>query len=537
MLGLEARRHRLWLVVGTRGMHQTIFWTPNTERIPAFESFHPTERFNRLKGCKLDQVLIPQPDRVIRLTFVKPSRQGDQAEQLDLWITWIAAAGNLLLVQPTTANVLEAFWPTMPRIKDASFSPPAPPPLLDWRTIAFPDFERERSLCSDLSLSEFLRKKFWGIDLPLALMIEEDAAGFAGQSDQSWGEFSSALRVLRAAVDPRTPLLVLREATQAAAILPNLRALAGKGQEQFASLAMSLAALDAQSSLESDREVLIAKLRREVEDRAHRLGHRIRETNRAIADGPRAAQLRHHADLLGTQRERLRPGMTDISVEDWETDAEVVIALDPAIRPQENIDTLYRLASKVERAAENAQRVQPALNRDLETWQSRLHSLDDPSISNEELDAIRASCGLPESDNRSRKARPPKRLPYREFRVGESVILVGRSSRDNDHLTMKIARAHDLFLHASQSGGAHVILRRETKDRDFDYQAIVAAAQVAAFFSKAKHSHLVPVVYTEVRHVRKPRKAPPGLVQVSKGKSVMARPLAPPGYHDAGYNE
>jgi predicted ribosome quality control (RQC) complex YloA/Tae2 family protein len=82
-----------------------------------------------------------------------------------------------------------------------------------------------------------------------------------------------------------------------------------------------------------------------------------------------------------------------------------------------------------------------------------------------------------------------------------------------------------------------VILRRESKSSAISRELIVQAAQVAAFFSKAKHSHLVPVIYTEVRHVRKPRKAPAGLVQVTKEKSMMVQPLPPPGYHGAGYKE
>jgi predicted ribosome quality control (RQC) complex YloA/Tae2 family protein len=404
---------------------------------------------------------------------------------------------------------------------------------LDWQTITFPEYERERVACQDLALSEFMQRRFWGIDLPLARMIEREAGPLWGQPDQSWREFSTALNLLRSAVDPQTPVAIVRSDE----IVPVVGIVAGEGDERFSSLSAALAALDARSGEETDRTDIILKLRRELEDRVRRLRHRVTQVNQVIADGAGAAQLRRQADLLGAQRHKLRPGMSEVSLEDLESGAEVTIRLDPALRPQENIDALYRRAGKALDAAQNAQDFLPSLIHELESWEARLKSLENPSISTGELDALRKTCGLPTHGGYTNKRRIPKRLPYREFRIGSDVVWVGRSGRDNDQLTARIARPDDLFLHASHSGGAHVILRRESRDRDFGHEAIIAAAQVAAFFSKAKHSHLVPVIYTEARHVRKPRKAPPGSVQVTKEKSVMVRPLPPPGYHDAVYKE
>jgi predicted ribosome quality control (RQC) complex YloA/Tae2 family protein len=111
-------------------------------------------------------------------------------------------------------------------------------------------------------------------------------------------------------------------------------------------------------------------------------------------------------------------------------------------------------------------------------------------------------------------------------------VLVGKSRRDNDELTLHVARPHDLFLHADKVGGSHVIVRVPEKGREVPRDVLTVAAQAAAYFSKAKHSGMVPVIYTEVRYVTKPRKAPPGLVRVTREQSLMVEPLAPPGYHD-----
>lgn len=532
---LEGRRRRYWLIVCTRGDRQAFFWASDKTEIPAYESYRSTEKFNRLKRCRLSQVSTPQPDRVVHLSLDRPDQPATAGEMLslDLWITWTGAAGNIWLVQPTDGVVLETFWQTESQTKNAGFSPPTPRSLLNWQIMTFPEYERERASCRDLALSDFMQKRFWGIDSPLARMIEEEATPFSDRPDQLWREFSTALNLLRHAVDPQTAVLIVRSEE----IIPVLGTVTREDHEQVPSLSAALAALDARSCEERGRVGIIAQLRGELEKRIRGLQHRIAAINRAITDGEKAAQLRRQADLLGAQRDRLRPGMSEISIEDWESGEEITIRLDPAFRPQENIDAMYRRASKVTHASQNAQSALPQLVHGLGLWEARLKYLDKPSISTEELNALCTSCGLSTSDRQPTKHQAPKRLPYREFRMGSEVVWVGRSSRDNDQLTLKVACPDDLFLHASQSGGAHVILKRESKSREFNHETIVAAAQVAAFFSKAKHSHLVPVIYTEVRHVRKPRKAPPGLVQVTKEKSVMARPLPPPGYHESGYKE
>jgi predicted ribosome quality control (RQC) complex YloA/Tae2 family protein len=132
----------------------------------------------------------------------------------------------------------------------------------------------------------------------------------------------------------------------------------------------------------------------------------------------------------------------------------------------------------------------------------------------------------------SGKARSEPRLPYREFVLGKERLWVGRSSRDNDELTLRFAKPQDIFFHVHGSPGSHVILKRDSKDQAIDKDVLTQAAQVAAYFSKAKHAGLVPVVYAEARFVRKPRKAPAGTVSVEREKTIMVRPIPPPGYHD-----
>jgi predicted ribosome quality control (RQC) complex YloA/Tae2 family protein len=106
-------------------------------------------------------------------------------------------------------------------------------------------------------------------------------------------------------------------------------------------------------------------------------------------------------------------------------------------------------------------------------------------------------------------------------------VWVGRSARDNDLLTQRHAHGHDLWLHAQGVEGSHVVLR--TGGQPALAADVEAAAQLAAQFSKAKHSQTVPVVVTEKRYVRKPRKAVPGAVVAERAKTLFVSPQIPPG--------
>jgi predicted ribosome quality control (RQC) complex YloA/Tae2 family protein len=127
-----------------------------------------------------------------------------------------------------------------------------------------------------------------------------------------------------------------------------------------------------------------------------------------------------------------------------------------------------------------------------------------------------------------RQAAAP-RLPYRRYALaGGWEIWVGRSAADNDILTHELARPHDLWLHAHGASGSHVLLRRDAARGDAPPAAAVqAAAAVAAYFSAARHSRMVPVIVTEKRYVRKPRRSPPGTAVCLREKTVMAAPAAP----------
>jgi len=122
--------------------------------------------------------------------------------------------------------------------------------------------------------------------------------------------------------------------------------------------------------------------------------------------------------------------------------------------------------------------------------------------------------------------------PRRYLLPGGWVVLVGRTNTENDKLSHKAARQRDLWFHARGVSGSHVVLQRGSHKDNPSREVLHLTAAIAAFYSKAKTSGMVPVMYTEKRYVRKPRKAPPGLAVCIREKVLMVEPSLPKSVFD-----
>lgn len=133
----------------------------------------------------------------------------------------------------------------------------------------------------------------------------------------------------------------------------------------------------------------------------------------------------------------------------------------------------------------------------------------------------------PESQQTARSKRAVESVPgARRYRSSDGYeILVGRAARDNDHLTFRVARPHDLWLHAADYPGSHVVVRNSTR-KEIPHRTIVEAAQLAAAFSQARRDAKVNVHYTPRKFLAKPKGAAPGLVRMSSFRTITVEPRA-----------
>ena len=113
-------------------------------------------------------------------------------------------------------------------------------------------------------------------------------------------------------------------------------------------------------------------------------------------------------------------------------------------------------------------------------------------------------------------------LPFRIIQLSQTAtVLVGKNAANNELLTFSHARPNDIWLHARGSAGSHCVLKGATLQH---LKEIKKAAEVAAWYSAAKHSELVPVMYTLKKYVRRGKNLPSGQVLVERDEVVIVRP-------------
>jgi predicted ribosome quality control (RQC) complex YloA/Tae2 family protein len=283
------------------------------------------------------------------------------------------------------------------------------------------------------------------------------------------------------------------------------------------------------AALQREEEAGLAARRREVVARLKSRVQKLRRTLAAVEeDAARAARAKedlHKAELLLPLRGRIKRGSREARVQDWSRadaqgrPAEVVIALDPASSAAETAARWLRQAKRYQAAGARISARREEVAADL----ARAGDLLSRASSAQTAAGLaEVEAALPAAPQRRRRAAPRERLPYRTFRSQSGApILVGRSARDNDALTFKVARGNDVWLHARGLQGAHVVLPGAGEAPDS--RALGDAALLAAHFSSARGEERAEVAWTRCKHVRKPRGAAPGAVTISQEKTLRVR--------------
>ncbi len=117
-------------------------------------------------------------------------------------------------------------------------------------------------------------------------------------------------------------------------------------------------------------------------------------------------------------------------------------------------------------------------------------------------------------------------LPFKKFKFSEFDILVGKNAKSNDILTQKYAFKEDLWLHARDVPGSHVVIKHKA-GKSFPQHVLEKAASLAAYYSQRKNDSLCPVIYTPKKFVRKPKGAAPGAVAIDREEVIMVTPMPP----------
>ncbi|NJK65160.1 MAG: fibronectin/fibrinogen-binding protein [Microcoleus sp. CSU_2_2] len=237
------------------------------------------------------------------------------------------------------------------------------------------------------------------------------------------------------------------------------------------------------------------------------------------------------ADLLMANLHQWQPGMKSIDLSDFETNQPVTIPLNPEKNAVQNAQALYKRHQKLKRA-------RIAVEPLLAAVQEEINYLEQVEAALLVLETYRSPQDLQTLAEIREELIQQKYLDAPDYRSGDKnaaiefhryqtpsgfELLIGRNNRQNDQLTFRTAGDYDLWFHTLEIPGSHALLRLKpgTVAEEADLQF---AADMAAYYSRARQSEQVPVVYTEPKYVYKPKGAKPGMVVYKHERIVWGRP-------------
>lgn len=270
-------------------------------------------------------------------------------------------------------------------------------------------------------------------------------------------------------------------------------------------------------------------------DRAkQRIERRIAAVRGDLEKIAQADRIATQAQWLVAEAAKAPRGATELVVTDWSTGEPVPlkVPLDPSKSAKDQVAAMFKRAKRLRLGARIAEDRLATAQKQLEAVELARLSAGEATTLPELDEVIREAkrfaprdVSLPGTATASAPKAQKKtgRTPYRTFvaRSGRP-LLVGKGAAGNDALTLHVARPHDLWLHAKDRTGAHVIVQLD-KGQTCPADDLVDAAHLAAHFSDARDEKIVDVQYTERRYLRKPKGSPPGFVIVDREKVLALR--------------
>ena len=236
-------------------------------------------------------------------------------------------------------------------------------------------------------------------------------------------------------------------------------------------------------------------------------------------------KLRINAELINANLYRLEKGALFYDLENYyDENKPIRIKADPSKSPAQNAQKYFKEYRKAKTAEQLLTGFIEESKQELAYLETVADSLE-RADTQAEIDEIRAELSLSGYIKKKRGSdrKSSKTLPPIEYRTTDGFrVLVGRNNVQNDKLSLKTAAKNDMWLHTQKFPGSHVIIVSD--NREISDDAIVEAAEIAAYHSKARDAKLVPVDYTYVKNLKKPQGAPYGKVIYHVYYSVNVTP-------------
>ena len=476
-----------------------------------------------LDGAILEEIKQVENDRIIHFTFTHRNELGD-LENLVLIVELMGRHSTILLLNQATNKILDTIKHIgssqntyRALLPGATYV--APPEAKGLNPFHLSDVQAFSQLSSLQEINpKTIQQLFQGFGRDTATELATRLQAHPNEKLRIWQQFMAQLKILE-------PTLI--QTKQKEYFMPFLfESLTTQEDTTVTTFANLSSLLDGfyHDKAERDRvkqqgSLLIKKIINEIKRNEGKLEKR--EATLLAAEN--AEDLRQRGELLTTFLHQIPRGVASVELENYyEENAPITIVLDPALSPNQNAQKYFQKYQKLRNAVKLVGEQIEETKQEIAYLQSVLTQLElagpmDLELIKEEL----IEEGYVKSSFVKQKRQTKKSQPAKFIASDGTEILVGRNNLQNDQLTLKTAKKTEYWLHAKDIPGSHVIIR----STDPSEQTILEAAELAAFYSKYRHSAQVPVDLVQVKHIRKPNGAKPGYVIYENQKTYYMTPV------------
>ncbi|GEN54205.1 Rqc2 family fibronectin-binding protein [Halobacillus faecis] len=253
---------------------------------------------------------------------------------------------------------------------------------------------------------------------------------------------------------------------------------------------------------------------------------KIKKHETTLKKSESAEEYQKLGELLTAHMHMVKTGDESVTVVDYydPDQSEMTIELNPNKTPSENAQSYFQTYTKLKKSKEVVQKEIRKAEDEILYFDRLLQQVE--SAREEDIEEIREELReqgylkKKPAAKGNRKNKPQKPKPESFESTDGTLIYVGRNNKQNEYLTNRMANKMDIWLHAKDIPGSHVVIRDEDPSED----TLFEAAQLAANFSKSSKSSSVPVDYTRIRHVKKPSGAKPGFVTYDQQQTLFVTP-------------
>jgi len=478
------------------------------EESKAFLEWGITPMFSQLLDATILNIEQVDFDRVIKFSCQRDTEF--EKVEFELYFELTGRNANAILVQKHSGLIQDAlrkvrlgqsrFRQILPGMK--YHLPPAPRKHNPYAT-SEEEFKKIILNHPQENLLQVLTSHFMGIDELLAEKIVEVSVGASPLKplplEHLWKGFKSVLD--RIPANEISPHLILDSEQKPVGIsFFDLSSVTEEQKIPFHNLNQTLQKLFsmeiAQSQGSRKLQALISVTRNGIE-KLKKTEEKLKKELSSLKD---AQAYKKYGDLLLNHLSEIKRGAEYIELTDYSTTEhkKIRLSLDPSVSPKKNAEAYFKRYQK-------AQTGITRLNQRIAETESQLMDLSEiesdlqkkEKIDLEKIESELTSLGLLKAPRPKKREKKKGRYSPRDFISADGFkILVGRNNKENDFLTFKIAKPDDLWFHAQNVPGSHVVLKKGERKKYPTPKAIQQAASLAAYYSQAKSSRKVSVIYT-----------------------------------------